>query len=119
LQRAAHEDPDCALIFARLSHTHAARAIFGLEAPEMAMTRAKAAADRALDIDSSLGEAHAAGAVVRAVYEWDWQAAENQFRHALELSPNVAGIHHRYTYFVWRPRVRLMRRSGRYVRRKP
>src|SRR5581483_8454312 len=50
--------------------------------------QAKAAASRALEIDDSLAEAHAALAFSILCYDKDWDGAERRFRHALELNPN-------------------------------
>jgi Tfp pilus assembly protein PilF len=54
------------------------------------MPKVRSAAMKALDIDGTLGEAHASLALVKMVYEWDWQAAEKEFRRAIELSPSSA-----------------------------
>jgi len=52
-----------------------------------AMPKAKAAALRALELDDRLGEAHGVLAAVHFFFDWDWQAAEQEFRSAIELSP--------------------------------
>ena len=54
------------------------------------LPKARAALVRALELDETLAEAHAANAYIRASYEWDWRAAEQEFRRALELQPNYA-----------------------------
>jgi Tfp pilus assembly protein PilF len=58
--------------------------------PKETLPQAKAAATKALAIDDSLGEAHAALAHVIELYDWDWQGAEKEYRRALELNPNDA-----------------------------
>ncbi len=60
---------------------------------------AVAAAIAALQIDSTLGEAHAALAYTRH-YDWQWEAAGNEFRRAIELSPNNALAHIWYANYL-------------------
>lgn len=56
--------------------------------------KAKAAALRALEIDPELAEAHTALAMVFWLYDWDWAAADREFRRAIELNPRYATAHH-------------------------
>ncbi|HXU36235.1 MAG TPA: FlgO family outer membrane protein [Blastocatellia bacterium] len=56
---------------------------------------AKAAAAKALDLDNTLAEAHNSVAGVLSYFEWDWAAAEEEYRRALALDPNYAAAHHR------------------------
>ncbi len=99
LHRAADLDPHNGLIFSRLANSYALRAVYGLDAPDFALKRAGDAASRALEIDSTLAQAHAAKGFVSALYDWDWSAAGVNFRRALELNPGVPEIHHRYAIF--------------------
>jgi tetratricopeptide (TPR) repeat protein len=55
-----------------------------------AFPKAKAAAQKALEIDDSLAEAHTALGAVRLFYEWDWSGAEHSCKQAIELNPNYA-----------------------------
>jgi TolB-like protein len=107
LQQAATKDPHCAPIFARLANSYIFQAVFGLEDPTVVMERAKAAAAKALEIDETLAEAHAARAMVSGLYDWDWTAAEEGFRRALELNRGVAEIHYHYANFFLTPMGRL------------
>jgi len=61
-----------------------------------AFPRAKAAAEKALEIDETLAEAHASLANVKALYEGDWQAAELEYKRAIELNPSYATAHFWY-----------------------
>ena len=61
--------------------------------PTEAMPRARAAALRALELDDSLGAAHAVLGVVKANYEWESASAEREFRRAIELNPSDAQAH--------------------------
>jgi serine/threonine protein kinase/tetratricopeptide (TPR) repeat protein len=58
---------------------------------------AKAAALKALELDDTLGEAHAALAYDEWFYDRDWPSAEREFRRAIELNPNSAISHQRYS----------------------
>jgi TolB-like protein/DNA-binding winged helix-turn-helix (wHTH) protein/Tfp pilus assembly protein PilF len=64
--------------------------------PREYMPKAKAMADKALAIDSQMAEAHTSLAMIKALYEWDWRGAENEFRRAIELNPGYATAHHWY-----------------------
>jgi adenylate cyclase len=61
---------------------------------------AKEAAIRALELDQTLGEAHASLAFHRFLYDWDFAGAEKGFKHALELNPNYAEAHHWYAIYL-------------------
>jgi len=51
---------------------------------------------RALQFDSTLAEAHATLAHVHLEYDYDWIAAEREYRRAIELNPTYAVAHHWY-----------------------
>jgi DNA-binding winged helix-turn-helix (wHTH) protein/Flp pilus assembly protein TadD len=61
------------------------------------MSRAKAAALRALEIDDALAEAYASMGLVKYRLDWDWLAGERELKRALELNPDCALAHHRYS----------------------
>ncbi len=65
-----------------------------------AMPKAKAAARRALEIDEALPEAYAALGWVALHYDWDWEAAETDFRRSLELDAGRAATRHWYSFFL-------------------
>jgi DNA-binding winged helix-turn-helix (wHTH) protein/Flp pilus assembly protein TadD len=69
---------------------------YNLIPPEEAFPRAKAAAIRALQLDDSLGEAHATLGVVKRDFEWNWPGAEDEFKRAIELNAGHAESHHWY-----------------------
>jgi TolB-like protein len=68
--------------------------------PHEAMPKAKAAALRALALDSTLAPAYAALALVAQDYEWDWPAADRSFRGAIALNPSYATAHQWYSAFL-------------------
>ena len=61
---------------------------------------AKKAATKALELDQTLGEAHASLAFHRFIYDWDFAGAETEFKQALELNPNYAEAHHWYAIYL-------------------
>ena len=68
--------------------------------PPDAWPKARAAADRALRLDSTLADAWSALAQVRYYHEWDWAGAERAFRRANELNPSMAMNHYHYAWFL-------------------
>jgi eukaryotic-like serine/threonine-protein kinase len=69
-------------------------------APAEVLPKARAAIVQALELDSTLAEAHAANAYIRAYYEWDWRAAEREFKRAIELRPSYADAYFSYSRFL-------------------
>ncbi len=64
------------------------------------MPKARAAAEKALEIDPSLGEAHNAMAMVLSQYDWDWEAAGRAFERSLALLPNEPWAHLQYGFYL-------------------
>jgi len=62
---------------------------------------------KALEIDSTLGEAHTMLGVYLAVHDFDWEAAERAFRRGLELSPGSSDVRTRYAAWLLEPNLRL------------
>ena len=72
----------------------------GTMPPIEAMAKAKEAADKALELDKRLAEAHTTLAYRTTHHDWDWACAEAQFKHAFELNPNYAVCHHWYSHYL-------------------
>ena len=91
--RATELDPGYAPAFAGLARVYSLAPIFaGVPAGEAA-PKALEAANRALSLDETLADAHCALGFVKGHYEYDWPAAEREFRRAIELEPNNAYAH--------------------------
>ena len=60
------------------------------------MAKARGYAQRALETDPELGEAHTTLANIRHWDDWDWETAEKGYKKAIELSPNYSTAHHWY-----------------------
>ncbi len=58
------------------------------------------AARKAIELDSSLAEAHNSLGGIREFWDWDWAAAEKEYRRAIELNPSFAAGHQDYAYFL-------------------
>jgi serine/threonine protein kinase/tetratricopeptide (TPR) repeat protein len=99
LQQATEKDPSYAAAYAGLADGYALLGN-GVYLPAGdAFQKAEAAANRAIALDESLGEAHLALALVRwSTYKFD--AAEREFRRAIELSPNLSLAHQRYSAYL-------------------
>ena len=73
---------------------------FGIStlSPKEAFPRAQQAAVKALEIDDGLAEAHTSLALSLAYYDWNWSAAEREFKRSIELKPGYATAHHWYAF---------------------
>jgi serine/threonine protein kinase len=89
-QRAIEEDPNYALAYSGIAdcYTFLGFTPYATMAPGEGFPRAKAAAQKALALHSSLGEAYSSLGTCQLEYEWDWAAAEKSFRKSLDLNPN-------------------------------
>ena len=93
-QEAIREDPGYALAYSGLADSYSLLG-FHYESPRTAFPQARAAAEQALELDDSLGEAHASLAFVKSVYDWEFAEAEREFLRAIELNPTYA------TAYLW------------------
>jgi serine/threonine-protein kinase len=92
-------DPAFAPAYVLLADQSFTRAIFCMEDPLAAGPRAIQALERALELDSALAEAHSIRGELRARFEYDWPAAERDFRRGIELDPAAPMTHYRYAYW--------------------
>ena len=92
--------PDWAPPYVGLANYYTSLPFFSDVAPVEVLPKARAALVQALKLDETLAEAHATNAYIRAYYEWDWRAAEQEFRRALELRPNYADAYFSYSRFL-------------------
>jgi len=97
---ATEKDPSYALGYAGLATSYDFLTFFAPVAPQEAFPKAKAAAKKALELDETLAEAHSASVWTKAVYDWDWSGAENEFKRALELNPGSAESHRQCGWFL-------------------
>jgi tetratricopeptide (TPR) repeat protein len=98
-QQALARDPRDAPAYVGLALGYISMTDFYL-APRETMPQAKAAAIRALGLDETLADAHVALGWIHTAYDWEWSAAEKEFRRALELEPNSADAHDGYGNYL-------------------
>jgi TolB-like protein/Flp pilus assembly protein TadD len=95
-QQAVERDSRFAAALAGVADCYITQAIYGVRAPDDIIPLAKDAAQMALTIDTSLAEAYTSLGCIRALYDWDWQAAEKDLRRAIEINPLDSIAHHWY-----------------------
>lgn len=86
-QKAIAIDPSDARLYAALAEAYNASLTY-YSSPNEVMPRAKEAALRALELDPNLVPARVTLGNVRLLYDWDWPAAEKEYRRALDINPN-------------------------------
>src|SRR5437870_4935072 len=99
-QRAIEIDPNYALAYVGLAHAYRSLALAGEMPATEFFPKAKDAAQKAVDIDDRLAEAHAVLGITIFWYDWNWKEAERQLKRALELDPNSADSHSFYAGFL-------------------
>jgi TolB-like protein/DNA-binding winged helix-turn-helix (wHTH) protein/Tfp pilus assembly protein PilF len=101
-KQAIEEDPKYAQSYSGLADTYALLGDwqYAVMTPKEAFPKAKAAASKALELDSTLGEAHNSLAFVLDGFDWDFEAAGKEFQRAIELNPGYATAHHWYAWHL-------------------
>ena len=98
--KALEKDPQYALAYTGVADSRAVLALLEFLPPKEAFPKARTAAEKALEIDNRLAEAHTSLGVVRFQYDWDWGGAEKEFKRAIELNPSYAPAHQFYADFL-------------------
>jgi tetratricopeptide (TPR) repeat protein len=100
--QAIEEDPKYAEAYSGLADTYALLGDWQYAAmtAKEALPKAKAAAIKALELDSALGEAHNSLAFCLDGFDWDFDSAGKEFRRAIELNPGYATAHHWYAWHL-------------------
>ena len=99
-EEAIRQDPGFAGAHAGLASAHVALSEPGALKPGDVFPKVRAAAERAIALDGGSAEAHAALAVTRTYFDWDWPGAQASFARALELDPGRAPTHHAHAGFL-------------------
>ena len=92
-QQAIDLDPSYALAYAGLGDAYGAMAYYGYVDPKDGFFRARAAAERALQLDPDLADAHVTLALVQLFAMWSWPGTEQALRKALDLNPRLPLAH--------------------------
>lgn len=93
-------DPQFAAAFAGLADAHNLLVQYGFVPPREEMEEARRAAQHSLSLDPDLAEGHVALASVLEAYDWDFSAAEREYRRAIQLNPQLAAAHLWYGMFL-------------------
>jgi serine/threonine-protein kinase len=99
-ERAVALDPRFAAAYVGLAETYVLFPHYGVARASVSWPKTKAAAERALALDSTLAEARAALAYGMTLHDWDWAAAEREFRRAIAEKPDYATGRHWYGEFL-------------------
>jgi adenylate cyclase len=96
-EEASRLDPNFAPAYSGLSDAYLwAGYNEGVFTAAQAMPKAKAAAEKAIQLDDHSAEAHTSLAVFKLFYEFDWADCEREFRRAFTLDPNYAFAHDQF-----------------------
>ena len=115
-EQALDKDPLYARAYSGLADAYTNMTFYGVLSAREAMPRAKAAAQKALEIDDTLAEAHASLGMAVFYYDWDWALAEHELERAIELSPGYSTARYWYAVFLadlgrGEESIRAMRRA--------
>lgn len=93
-------DPNYAAAWSGLADSWILAGSYGnsFVAPSVAMPKAKEAAEKALALDDSSAEAHTSLAYIHFMWDWDYSAAEQQFKRAIQVNPGYVNAHHWYSH---------------------
>jgi len=101
-EEAAREDPKFALAHVGLADCYLDLGSYRWMPPQDAYRHGSEAIHKALELDGTLAEAHSTLGFLEWRYSWDWQAAEREFRYAVDRNPNyVEGRESLLWYFAW------------------
>ena len=98
-QEAIDQDPNYALAYTGLADSFSLLGYY-YDPPREVYPRAKQAAERALALDDSLGEAHVSLAWIKCFYDWEFDEAEREFLRGIELNPTYATAHQWYSVYL-------------------
>jgi serine/threonine-protein kinase len=96
-EQAIEKDPHYAVAWAGIADSYSLLGEYGNIPRKELYPKARAAVNKALEIDDRLAEVHTSLASILMLSEWDWANSEKEFRLALELNPNYATAHHWYS----------------------
>ncbi len=101
-QEAIAKDPLYALAYSGLADAYFVLGplVLSVLPAQEATDKQRAAANKALELDNTLAEAHTSLAVVRFMYDWNWAEAERSFQRAIALKPNYAVVHAWYASYL-------------------
>ncbi len=99
-QQAIEKDPEYAIAYTGLADSYSVLATYNFLGPAEGHSRAKALAQKAIELDNTLAEAHTSLGYTQLFYDWDWEAAEASFRRAIEITPSYSAVHYWYATYL-------------------
>ena len=93
-RQAIAKDPSYAPAYAGMVDCYGLLGAYMVMGHHEAFTSARDAANKALELDNELADAHTSLAFIHWLYDWDWAAADREFRKAIELKPSYVLAHH-------------------------
>jgi eukaryotic-like serine/threonine-protein kinase len=99
-QEAIQKDPGFALAYVGLADCYENLGGYRWVPPQDAYRPAKEALNKALQLDETVGEAHALLGWLSWRYDWDWPNAEREFKYSLELNPNYPDGHQLFALYL-------------------
>jgi len=101
-EESVRKDPNYSLGYAGLADSYYVMGNNGFLSTAEALSKAKAAAQKALELDPHLAEALACLGSLKTNWEWDFPGAEKDFKRAIELKPGYATAHQWYAFLLAR-----------------
>jgi DNA-binding winged helix-turn-helix (wHTH) protein/tetratricopeptide (TPR) repeat protein len=98
--QAVNTDPSYALGYCGLNSYYGFASAWGILPPEQGWPKAEWAINKALELDTSLAEAHLGLAAFKMVYQRDWKGAESEAKRGIELNPQFDEIHYFYSFYL-------------------
>jgi TolB-like protein/DNA-binding winged helix-turn-helix (wHTH) protein/Tfp pilus assembly protein PilF len=93
-------DPNYALAYSGLAGSYHVIGTYGIMPADEAIAKSEEMAHKALSLNNNLAEAHAVLADNMTTYQWNWAAAEPEYKRAIELNPNYATVRHWYAEYL-------------------
>jgi TolB-like protein/predicted Ser/Thr protein kinase len=93
-------DPGYALAYTGIAEYYIYIGWYSVISPNQAFEKAKSFAEKALELDSQLPEAHSNNAILKFVHEWDWDATDKAFNYAMKLNPDILSSSYYYSAYL-------------------
>jgi tetratricopeptide (TPR) repeat protein len=100
LREAVALEPNYAAAWAGIADAYDVMSQLGFMPPVEGMAEARRAANKAIALEPDLAEGHVALAAILEAYDWNWKAAEREYKRAIELNPAHAGARAWYGMFL-------------------